>query len=585
MEKIAYTVAIYARVSSEQQADASTIESQVAELKERLGLDGFVLAPEFCFVDNGYSGAILLRPGLERLRDVVSNGVIDCVYVHSPDRLARRYAYQVLLVDEFHRSGVEVVFVNQKISQTPEDELLLQVQGMIAEYERAKIMERSRRGKRHAAAEGRVSVLSGAPYGYLYVGRHEGGGEAYYEIVLEEARVVRQLFEWVGKDRVSISEVCRRLERARIRTRTGKNVWDRATVWGILRNPAYKGRAAFGKTRAAARKPQLRPQRGQPQQPKRTYSTDAVPAEEWIEIPVPAIVDEDLFSSVAEQLEENRKRNRQRARGARYLLQGLLVCKRCGYSYYGKPVSRKSAKGKQVYSYYRCIGTDAYRFGGERICNNPQVRTDMLDSAVWDDVRSLLTNPQRIREEYHRRLTREKRGVGPESVERLENLIKKVRRGIARLVDAYSEGLLEKSEFEPRIRRARERVTKLQKEAEAIGELEAQHKELELVIGRIQEFADLVKDGLDRADWSTRREIIRALVKKVEVDEKQVNVVYRVSPCPFEQGPERGNMQYCWGRGFAAARQPLSSLCPGPLVSTAFLPNLYRCGPIRSLRG
>ena len=111
---------------------------------------------------------------------------------------------------------------------------------MIAEYERAKIMERSRRGKRHAAAEGRVSVLSGAPYGYLYVGRHEGGGEAYYEIVLEEARVVRQLFEWVGKDRVSISEVCRRLERARIRTRTGKNVWDRATVWGILRNPAYK---------------------------------------------------------------------------------------------------------------------------------------------------------------------------------------------------------------------------------------------------------------------------------------------------------------------------------------------------------
>ena len=129
MEKIAYTVAIYARVSSEQQADASTIESQVAELKERLGLDGFVLAPEFCFVDNGYSGATLLRPGLERLRDVVSNGVIDCVYVHSPDRLARRYAYQVLLVDEFHRSGVEVVFVNQKISQTPEDELLLQVQG------------------------------------------------------------------------------------------------------------------------------------------------------------------------------------------------------------------------------------------------------------------------------------------------------------------------------------------------------------------------------------------------------------------------------------------------------------------------
>ncbi len=199
-------------------------------------------------MDNGYSGATLIRPALERLRDVAAAGGIDQVYVHCPDRLARNYAHQVLLLEEFLRAGVEVVFLNREVGQTPEDQLLLQVQGMIAEYERAKILERSRRGKRHGAQVGKVSVLAGAPYGYRYVTKHEGAGEASFEIVWEEARVVRQVFEWVGRDRCTIGEVRRRLEAARERTRTGKTVWDRATIGGMLKNPAYKGEAAFGKT-------------------------------------------------------------------------------------------------------------------------------------------------------------------------------------------------------------------------------------------------------------------------------------------------------------------------------------------------
>ena len=166
---------------------------------------------ERAFIDEGYSGATLLRPALERLRDLAAAGGVDRVYVHSPDRLARRYAYQVLLIDELRRAGVEIVFLNRAIGLSPEDDLLLQVQGMVAEYERAKILERSRRGKRHAAREGAVSVLSGAPYGYRYVGKRDGGGCARYQVDEEEAPVVRLIFGWVGRDRVSIGEVCRRL--------------------------------------------------------------------------------------------------------------------------------------------------------------------------------------------------------------------------------------------------------------------------------------------------------------------------------------------------------------------------------------
>jgi site-specific DNA recombinase len=161
--------AFYARVSSEQQAAAHTIESQLAALSERARADGSPVPLERQFVDDGYSGATLVRPALDRLRDVVALGGVDRIYVHSPDRLARNYAYQVLLIDEWHRAGIDVVFLNRSLGQSPEDDLLLQVQGVVAEYERAKIMERSRRGKKHAAQHGSLNVMSNAPYGYRFI--------------------------------------------------------------------------------------------------------------------------------------------------------------------------------------------------------------------------------------------------------------------------------------------------------------------------------------------------------------------------------------------------------------------------------
>src|SRR5947209_11006700 len=435
-------VALYARVSGEQQEKEDTIASQLEAVTQRIATDGLECDPELHFVDDGVSGYILARPALERLRDQAAAGAIDRLYMLDPDRLSRKYAYQVLILEELIRGGVEVVFLRNPVGRSPETDLLLQVQGMIAEYERAKIMERCRRGKQHAARRGSVNVLSGAPYGYRYVGKHEGGGEARYQVLAEEARVVRRIFEWVGQERCSIGEVCRRLRRDGVATRTGKPAWDRATVWLILKNPAYRGKAAFGKTRAGEYKPQrLRPQRGRPGPPRRPVTTVETSQEDQIFIDVPALVSEQLFEAVQAQLEENRRRRRDRPGGGRYLLQGLVVCKRCGYGCYGKATGRASAKGegKVPYAYYRCTGSDAYRFGGQRLCWNKQVRTDVLDAAVWDEVCHLLSEPERVRAEYERRLQGAETGPNRE-VEQINKLVNNVRKMISRLIDAYSDG-------------------------------------------------------------------------------------------------------------------------------------------------
>jgi site-specific DNA recombinase len=216
---------------------------------------------------------------------------------------------------------------------------------MLAEDERAKSVERHRRGKLHAARAGVVHVLSGAPYGYRYVDKHTGGGQARYEMIPDEARVGRQVFAWVGHDRLRIGEVCRRLTHAGEMTRRGKTVWDRSGVWGILHNPAYRGAAACGKPRDEPLHPRLRAQRHRPLQPRRAVSVRDGPADEWLPIAVPALVDADLLVAVQTQLQENQRHARQARRGARDLLQGVVQCDHGGYALDGKPISRKAAKG------------------------------------------------------------------------------------------------------------------------------------------------------------------------------------------------------------------------------------------------
>ncbi len=550
------TIALYARVSSEQQAQAQTIQSQLSALRERIKGDGGVLSPDHEFIDNGYSGSTLVRPALERLRDAVAFGEVERVYVYAPDRLARKYAYQVMLVDEFQRFGVELVFLNRELGTSPEDELLLQMQGMIAEYERAQMLERSRRGKRHKAQQGSVNVLSGAPFGYRYITVIEGSGEARYEVIEEQAEIVRKIFDLIGRKRLSIGDVKRHLEAAKIPSPTGKSWWDRATIWGILKNPAYQGQAAFGKTRTGELRPRLREQRGRSMQPRRARSTYDVSSEEWLLIPVPPIVSEALFSVVETQLEENRKRSRQGQRGAKYLLQGLLVCECCGYAYYGKAISPSSRKGNpRNYAYYRCIGSDAYRFGGQRLCYNKQVRTDRLEQMVWREVCHLLEDPNRLAHEYQNRLEAVQNIHNDTDLSLLEKQIAKVRQGISRLIDGYAEGYLDKAEAEPRIRQFKQRLKTLEEQSQNIRIQDQQRMDLKLVIGRIEEFSSKVKVGLEKLDWKGQRELIRTLVKRVEIGKEQINVVFRIGEGPLP-GSEDPFLQDCWRGDNPALRRP-----------------------------
>ena len=523
-------VALYARVSSDQQAEAHTIASQVAALRAQITADGLALPAALAFLDDGYSGTNLQRPALDRLRDAAAAHQIDRLYVLCPDRLARNYAYQVLLLDELTHAGVEVRFLNHPGGATPEDQLLLQVQGVIAAYERAKFLERSRRGKRYAAQAGQVSVLGHAPYGYHYVSAPAGAGAARFEILDTEAAVVRQIFIWVGQERLSINDVRRRLQAAGIATRLGKAVWDPKTLWELLHNPAYKGQAAFGRRRRGGPlPPRLRTPRGRPPQSKRGYVLEQVPEKEWISIPVPALVEDALFTAAAQQLQENRQRRRMTEQGNRYLLQGLLVCAECGYAYHGQ-----ARKGRNTY--YRCGGSLPTHGGGVRVCWNKTVRMDQLDQAIWAAVGQVLEEPERVADEY-----RQRAAPPPASSEQIqvERQLGKVTQGVARLIDSYAAGLIEQQEFEPRVRRLHQQREQLEQQ-QAQWHAQAQtEEELRGMVDRLAGFAGQVRAGLEHADWATRRDLIRTLVKQVEMEREQVRVVFRISPL-LRAGPADG---------------------------------------------
>ena len=345
------TAAVYARVSSAKQKEENTIASQTAALTVFAAEQGYAVPTEWIFEDEGYSGASLIRPGLERVRDLAAEGELDAVLVYAPDRLSRRYAYQILLIEELARAGVETLFIRSPRATTAEDQLLLQFQGMIAEYERAQILERSRRGKRHRARQGQVSVLSGAPFGYRYVRKNEQSA-AYYEINEVEVPVVRWVYERYTIDGLSIGAIARLLNEQRIPTRKQTGRWERSTVWAMLRNPAYKGAAGFGKTQTAPRQRITRPLRLRGGIASRDSAHHERPQDEWIAIPVPPIIDEQTFALAQERLEAN-KAHAPRRTVVPSVVQGLVSCANCGYALY-RTSTRSSAR--TIY-YYRCLGS------------------------------------------------------------------------------------------------------------------------------------------------------------------------------------------------------------------------------------
>jgi site-specific DNA recombinase len=536
--------AFYARVSSEAQARDHTIDSQVAALRERITADGATFAPDNAYLDAGHSGSSLVRPALERLRDAVAAGEIDRLYVLAPDRLARRRAHQALLMEEFRRAGVEVAFLNRPIGAGPEDDLLLQIQGVIAEYERTQILERGRRGRRHAARSGSVSALAGAPYGYRYITRERGGGVARFEVVPEEARWVRLIFAWVGLDRLSLREVCRRLQQAGCRTRSGTPRWWASTLHGMIENPAYTGTAMYGRFHAVEPKPRLRPVRNHAPHSARPTTRVPVPSAEWVAVPVPALIDPAVAEAARAQLEENRRRKREQSRGPGWLLQGLVVCRRCGYAYYGKAtpgLAERYRPGLFGYGAYRCIGSDGHRFDGQAVCTNRPVRSDRLERAVWAQVEAVLNDPERVADEYRRRLTAAAADRMDADVAEVEHRIGALRRGVGRLIDGFAEGLIERIEFEPRVADLRARIAQLEEQRTALAAAAEARRDLTLVIGRLADFSTKVRQTLDLLDWTTRRDVIRLMVRRIEIDDGQIEIVFRIPP--LSGGPGRKEIE------------------------------------------
>jgi site-specific DNA recombinase len=515
--------ALYARVSSERQKEEQTIASQVAALQEHAQAAGYTVPAEWVFQDEGYSGAVLVRPALERLRDLVAEGAVEVLLVHAPDRLSRKYAYQVLLLEEFARRGTQVVFLKAPAGASPEEQLVVQFQGMIAEYERAMIAERTRRGKKHRARSGSVNVLSGAPYGYRYVRRTELAA-AYYEVLPAQAEVVQEVFRHYTSGGESIAAITRWLNERQLPTRTGQGRWERSTVWAMLRNPAYKGVACFGKTEAKARQRITRRlrQKGTPAQPSGAHAD--TPRESWIEIPVPALVDERTFAWAGERLEAN-KRFRAGHTAEPSLLQGLLVCEQCSYAYY-RTSTRTS---KRLIYYYRCLGSDRYRWSEGRRCDSRPVRQDYLDNLVWEQVVRLLKEPELVRQELERRLDSARRlHSSQDRRDTLSQELARLARSSQKLMDAYQEDLLQLDELRPRLRALRQRQAALEAEQRSLAAQQVDQEALLQITHTVDDFLKRLNTSAQSLDPKQRQQVLRLVVREVVVGRDSVRIRHSI---------------------------------------------------------
>lgn len=535
-------IALYARVSSQKQADENTIDSQIAALRRRISNDQMQITPEMEFCDNGYSGADLIRPALERLRDLVATSSIDRIFVLSPDRLSRKMAHQAILIEEFRKFDCEIIFLNQDgIADIPEANLLVQMQGMIAEYEREKILERTRRGRKHSASQGNVSVFSRAPYGYRYISKAQGDGHARWEIDPIQSEHVRQIFHWVGDGGCSLAEVARRLYASSINTARGNSQWDHATIRGILINPAYHGHAVYGRKRLVPRKTGKRAKRGDPVVPRQAKVTAATSPSEQIIISVPAIIGQSLFERVRVTMDENRKRQRERQIGGKYLLSGLMICGACGSAF----CSRRSGGAKHFY--YRCISTDKHRHQGTPKCDNRSVNGDEVEILVWSEVCKLLRDPARLRSELERR--RDEPSVTTEQLTKLEKTVSELRGRLDRLIDGYESGLLERCEFENRIGPLRERYNREQAALASLAGHPSSDANVDAASVALTALADTVTTRLADADWSLKRELMKILIERIEIHRDEVRLVYKVPPNPFTLSPDnRGFLQHWLSR-------------------------------------
>ena len=377
-------VAMYARVSTQRQMEEATIDSQIAQLERYAKANDFTIPAEYRFIDEAVSGKGLQRPGLTRLRDAAMTGAFSTILCLSPDRLSRNLGIQQFLLAEWERLNIELIFINRpRTLQTPQDALLLNIEGAFAEYERTVISDRMQRGRRYKLRQGESAPYP-APYGYHYLPStlHQN---SRWQVDSAQAIIVNQIFTWYTEDGVTINQVVQRLNQQNVPAPAGKR-WYSSTVQRILCHPAYKGTAYYACTQRDYSGVGLPRKQGQGrlQYPRHQLR----PVDEWIAVAVPAMVEE----SVWQRAQERRRMNSQTAaRNSRrsYLLRGLLICGVCGSILQGR-----TQRGR---SYYRCPHGGKHRAPNVPI-HTCSIRADVVESQVWQALADLLRQPERVQE-------------------------------------------------------------------------------------------------------------------------------------------------------------------------------------------
>jgi site-specific DNA recombinase len=510
-------VAAYARVSTERQAERQTIEQQLASLRAYAAERAWGLEEGHIYRDDGWSGARLDRPGLDRLRDAAARAAIDLVLVTSPDRLARRYAYQVWLLEEFARAGCEVVFLERPPTDDPQDALLVQIRGAVAEYERTVIADRTRRGRLAALQAGRLLPWGTPPYGYR-ADPEAARDPARLAVAAEQAAVVRQIFAWYVEEGLPLRAIARRLTATGVPTATGLARWDPSTVGGILRNASYHG-IAYGNREQ--RSPAQRRYPLSAREPRRTggVTARARPAATWIGVPVPALVTPEMFAAAQTRLARNQAWSPRSTRGE-YLLRRLVSCRRCGAA------ACVSSNGR--YAYYRCTTQVATGDAGAPTrCQAHAIPTADLDAAVWSDLQRLLVDPAILAEAARRAQD----GWLDESARAMRQRELQARRGTLerqrqRLIDAYAAEAVTLAELQTRVRALEARLADIAHEEQQLASSAEHAVQVAAVAAQLDVFRAAISQGLDHASFGRRRELVELLVDRVLVDQPEVEIRY-----------------------------------------------------------
>jgi site-specific DNA recombinase len=530
--------ALYARVSTERQERYQTIDSQLTALRAWAVAHGHALADEHVFRDEGYSGSRLDRPGLDALRDAVRDGAVAIVAVLTPDRLARKYAYQVLLLEEFRRAGVEVAFLQHPISDDPNDPLLLQIQGAIAEYERAVLGERFRRGKLQKARDGQY--LGGrAPYGYRYVPRHDAM-PGHLVIDEQEADLVRMLYGWLIDEQMTLRQLLKRLNTGPYLPRSGRHAWSPSTVHHILADPVYAGTAYANRyAYVAAAKPRSR---------RSSRSGEATcrrlkPREQWIAISVPALVNCETWDRAQAQLARNARLSFRNNSKHDYLLRCLLTCEMCGLAMFG--VTRPASAHKPARQYYECRGQDCILSARTAACPSRAVKADEIETSVWQHVTGMLTDPDRLLAQFDHMVATTEAGTAREQAaeQQLRARLDRLARADKRLLDAYQAGAVSLAELSERRHRLAEECHALERQQEERTRLRQHELQRAAVRTNLVAFCTRIRSRLAEASFADKQAILQLVIERIIVGDGRLEIRH-VIPLQSPQPGSNGSGQF-----------------------------------------